>query len=135
MIKPKKITISDIDGIEHNFIIYRFEAMIAFKIVSKSLPIISNMIRGENLKLEDKEIEDIVVEILSYSEKVTEKDTIKLNGLHLINNHVPDLDTLLTLIKELNDYNTNFLEIGKIFKEVQEFRTTINQLNTKMSIL
>lgn len=135
-IKPKNITLNDMDGEPCEYIITRFEAINGFKILSKTLPFLLDIVKNNDYSSSEektKDIEILLCQILSYCYRVTKDGEFKLDSKHIIDNHVPDMDTLLLLLKELNDYNSNFFKLGEAMKKLAELKDQASELLTRIS--
>lgn len=106
MIKPKKITLKDIDGQEHSYNISRFPATKGREILAKypmsNLPKLGQYVQSK----------EAMLELMQYVEVVLEDGgTLPLKTEALIDNHVPDGETLIKLEFEMLKYNTSFFGI------------------------
>ena len=107
MIKPKPITIVDMDGGERSYTIHRIPAIAAREIVAQypvnALPKVGEYATNEAMMLK----------ILSYVTVDLNGNEQPLNTRALIDNHVPDFETLLKIEWAMMDYNTSFFASGK----------------------
>lgn len=104
LLKPKSI---EIKGVK--FIISQMPCTVAqevaFKLPPGLLPLVGNFTQAE----------DMYVKMLSYCERVYDDGRhIKLINKDLIDNHVPDFDTLLQLEREVIEYNYGFFDTEKL---------------------
>ena len=102
LIQPKEI--------EVNGKIYRiskFPATVGREIVAK-YPV-SNMPKLGDYKVS----EEVMLKLMSYVEVVLPERSIRLSTQELVNNHVPDWETLAQLEWEMLSYNCSFLTNGK----------------------
>lgn len=99
MIKPKEITVVDIDGDEKKYIITRFPATVGMEILyrlpSSGIPKIGDF--GEL-----KEVRD---DIFKYVYAVTENGEIALTTKALIDNHITDGETAYRIMGSMLSYN------------------------------
>ena len=106
-IKPKEITLTDVDGDEHTYVISRFPATVGREIIAK-YPITNIPKLGEYLQSEAA-----MMLLMSYVSKVLPDNggSLRLETRALIDNHVPDGELLLKLEFEMFRYNTSFFGI------------------------
>lgn len=105
-IKPQEITLKDVDGDEHTYVISRFPATVGREIIAK-YPITNIPKLGEYLQSEAA-----MMLLMSFVSKVLEDGThLRLETRALIDNHVPDGELLLKLEFEMFRYNTSFFGI------------------------
>jgi len=118
LIKPKEIEVKDIDGDTHKIIISRFNALDGYEIVANFPKTVFN--KGESFA----QHREVLVKILSHCEKVKpDGEKIRLTTEGLINNHITDFEMILKILKEMGEYNTNFLQVFKkqdILTKLQE---------------
>lgn len=96
------------DGGTKSFIIHKFDAISGREIVTQyptsGLP-----------KLGDyKTNEDIMFKMMCFVKVKTGDTEVTLNSRDLVNNHVPDWETLMRLEAALMEYNCSFFRNGKI---------------------
>ncbi len=102
LIKPKEISVKDVDGIEKSFIISRLPATVGREILTK-YPL------SNAPKIGDYEVsKEAMLKMMSYVCVVIEGDDIALKTQTLIDNHVPDGEALIRLELEMLKYNTSF---------------------------
>jgi len=138
MIKPKNITIKDIDGKERKFIISRFPATdgmeILYKLPTAAIPKIGDF---DALKEARNDIFKFV-----YVE--TDGGELALKTKALIDNHTGDAETAIKVMKEIIEYNYSFFQSGilsnflnKLSKRIpiiaQEILTRFSQQSSKRS--
>lgn len=106
MIKPKTITVVDIDGDEKQYIITRFPATVGMEILyrlpSSGIPKIGDF-------AELKEVRD---DIFKYVYAVTENGEISLSTNALIDNHITDGETAYKVMGAMLSYN--YQTVGKL---------------------
>ncbi len=136
MIKPKTITVKDIDGQQREFIITRFPATdgmeILYKLPTSALPKIGDF---DTLKEARNDIFKFVYV------NIGDKD-MPLSTKALIDNHTGDAETAIKVMKEIIEYNYSFFQNGilSVFLErvakkipdiVQEILTRFSQQSSK----
>lgn len=102
LLQPKEI---DING--KTYRISKFPATVGREIVAK-YPV-SNMPKLGDYKVS----EEVMLKLMSYVEVVLPERSIRLSTQELVNNHVPDWETLAQLEWEMLSYNCSFLTNGK----------------------
>ena len=118
LIKPLDITITDIDGIDRHYRISRFPAVVGLEIIAK---VPSNI---ATLSKQLPYLKELVLQMCKYIAVDAPTDDggtheITLSTQALIDNHVPDGQTLLRLLFELIRHNTSFF--GRADQSIQEF--------------
>ena len=108
MIKPKQVTIETMDGEVREYTISRIPATHAREIVSQ-YPI------SAVPKIGDYKVnEAMMLKMLSYVTVTTaEGAELALTNRTLIDNHVPDWETLAKIEMAMVEYNTSFFSSGK----------------------
>lgn len=104
LLKPKEI---DVNG--YKFIISQMPCTVAqevaFKLPPGLIPIMGNFTQAE----------DMYVKMLSFCERVYDDGKhIKLINKTVIDNHIPDFQTLLLLEREVIEYNYGFFNPEKL---------------------
>lgn len=109
MLEPKEITITTQAGEDKNYILSKFPAIAGREIIAK-YPI-SGM-----PKLGDYEVnEETMLKLMSFvSVRTSDGGELRLTTKELINNHVPDWETLARIEIEMMGYNCSFFQNGKI---------------------
>lgn len=121
LLKPKKVSIKSLDGVDCNFTIHRLPATLGREIAYQYLP--ANMPKvGDYAK--SKELSD---KMLAYVCADINGDLVPLVGDDLINNHCHDWEVMSKLEDVMLDYNTSFLADGKgsIFSRIFERSMTL----------
>ena len=136
MIKPKTITVKDIDGQQREFIITRFPATdgmeILYKLPTAALPKIGDF---DTLKEARNDIFKFVYV------NIGDKD-MPLSTKALIDNHTGDAETAIKVMKEIIEYNYSFFQNGilsvfleRVAKKIpdiaQEILTRFSQQSSK----
>ncbi len=106
MIKPKDISVVDIDGVEKKYIITRFPATIGMEILYR-LPASGIPKIGDFEQL--KEVRD---DIFKHVYAITENGEIALTTKALIDNHITDGETAYKVMGAMLTYN--FQSVGKL---------------------
>jgi len=127
LIKPKEIELTDIDGETHKFNISRFNALDGYELVSNFPKTMFN--KGESFA----QHREVIVKILAHCEKIDkEGNKIRLKTEGLINNHIPDFELLLKLLKEMGEYNTNFLQLFKKSNFIDQLKAKLPSIAQKI---
>lgn len=107
LIKPKDITIKDLDGVEHTFIISRLPATVGREILAK-YPV------ANAPKIGDYGVSSEAMRLMMKYVAIPREmaDPLCLTTQALIDNHIPDGQTLIRLEFEMLGYNTDFFGIG-----------------------
>lgn len=126
MIKPKEITISDMDGNERKYIISRVPATQAREIITQ-YPI------SAIPKLGDYSVnEAMMLKLMAHVACVTDSKEIMLTTRSLIDNHVPDWETLAKIEMAMAEYNCSFFAAGKSSSFFEGLAVKAQALITKM---
>lgn len=105
LLEPKTV---EING--YKFIISKMPCTVAqeviFKLPTGLIPLLSNF----------SQTEEVAFKMLSYCERVYEdgQPNIKLISKTIIDNHVPNFDTLIKLEQECLQYNYDFFNDGRV---------------------
>ena len=107
LIKPLDLTITDLDGIERTYRLGRFPAVAGLEIIAK---VPSNV---ATLSKQLPHLRELVLQMCKYVAVDVPTDDggtheVVLSTQALIDNHVPDGQTLLRLMFELMRHNTSF---------------------------
>lgn len=104
LIKPQEVTVTDTDGLEYQYIISRLPAVEGREILSlyplSNAPKIGDYANSEKGMLL----------LMKYVERVYPDNNIRLTTKALIDNHVPDAETLVKLELEALKYNVSFFK-------------------------
>ena len=108
MIEPKEIEVTSIDGELKKYRISKIPAIPARAIVAK-------YVLGGIPKVGDYDTNhEQMLKLMGYVEAPSGDGWIKLETESLINNHVPDFETLMRIEFKMLTYNTSFFQKGKI---------------------
>lgn len=130
LIEPKTITITDQSGKERSYIISKFPAVAGREIVTKypiaALP-----------KIGDYDVsEATMLKLMSYI-AVDTGVPLRLSIRSLVDNHVPDWETLAKLEMAMMEYNCSFFQDGRISNTLAKFAQkalqSISQILTALS--
>lgn len=123
MLEPKEITISTQAGEDKVYTISKFPAVAGREIIAK-YPI-SGM-----PKLGDYEVnEETMLKLMKYvSARTSDGSQIALTTKALIDNHVPDWETLARIEIEMMGYNCSFFQQGKISSFLDTITANAKQL-------
>jgi hypothetical protein len=116
MIQPKEITLTDQDGRPRQYTISKFPAVEGREIVAKypisALP-----------KLGDYKVsEETMLKLMCYVAVTNSNGTpLPLITRALVNNHVPDFETLAKLEMAMMEYNCSFFRDARISNFLNEF--------------
>lgn len=106
LIKPKEVAIKDVDGIEKMFVISRLPAVTGREILAK-YPL------SNAPKIGDYEVsKEAMLKMMAYVCVTVDGEDIPLKTSTLIDNHVPDGESLIRLELEMLKYNTSFFGNG-----------------------
>lgn len=102
LIKPKEVAVKDADGVEKTFIISRLPAITGREILAK-YPL------SNAPKIGDYEVsKEAMLKMMAYVCVQVSGEEIPLKTQTLIDNHVPDGESLIRLELEMLKYNTSF---------------------------
>ena len=132
MIEPLEIEIELPDGKGvKTFTIHKFDAIAGREIISQypmsGLPKLGDYATNEQ----------IMLKIMTYVTVVTGETSIALASANLVNNHVPDWETLIKLEWEVMQYNCSFFRNGKastfLDDMLESLRESIMSILTNLS--
>lgn len=110
MLKPLDVTLVDMDGVSRSYVVARLPAIQAREVVCNyplsALP-----------KLGDYKVnEQMMFKLLSFAGvRQDNGEVLMLSTPVLVNNHVPDWETLLKLERAMIEHNVSFFPKGKTF--------------------
>ncbi len=126
LIKPEQVTIDDMEGEKHTFIISRFPAIDAREIITQY---------PKSAVGDYQQNERVLLKMMKCVAAISvDGNEIILSSRDLINNHVPDGDTLLKLESKILEYNTNFFKKGGVLGVLGQFLARSRQSNTQTQI-
>lgn len=108
LIKPEEVVIKDRDGVEKTYIISRLPAIVGREVLAKypiaNIPKLGDYAVGE----------EIMLKLMSHvAVPMDVGHPLRLSTRGLINNHVPDAESLLKLEIKMLEYNTSFFGQGR----------------------
>jgi hypothetical protein len=108
LIQPKTVDIKDRDGNIKQFVISRLPA-VASRYIMANYPVSNIPKLGEY-----KASEEAMLKLMGYVAVVVEgrEDPLRLSNIDLINNHVPDGESLLRIEFAMLEYNYSFFGQG-----------------------
>ncbi len=102
LLQPKSIQVITQSGEEKTYLISKFPAIAGREIIAKyplsALPQVGNY--GTN--------EETMLKLMSFVAIPTSADPIRLATADLVNNHVPDWETLMAIEGKMLEYNCSF---------------------------
>lgn len=124
MIKPKEIKIKTLDGEEKKYVIHRFDCITGRELLTQ-YPITGAPKIG---KYEDNKT--LMLTLMSFVQVVLSDGTkLALDSETLINNHVPDAETLLKIEYETFKYNYSFFRSGDVFGVLAQLVSAVKGSN------
>lgn len=121
MLEPKEITIKTQAGTDKVYTISKFPAVAGREIIAK-YPI-SGM-----PKLGDYQVnEETMLKLMCYVSVKTGGGNIALTTKALIDNHIPEWETLARIEIEMMGYNCSFFQQGKISNFLDTIKANANQ--------
>lgn len=136
LIKPKEITLkTEVGGEENNktFNIGRYPAISSIEMVTRGAALLRDAVKGNpaNSEAYAKSFQKLGVDMCAYVEvQMPDGNYTPLSNSHLINAHITDADMFLMLMREVHDYNTNFMNTVRIFKTS---RTLLDQAKAQIT--
>lgn len=107
MIEPKEITLTTQAGVERTYIISKFPAVAGREIVTK-YPVSNIPKLGEY-----QQSEEVMLKLMAFTASVSpDGNQVALTTRALVDNHVPDWETLAKLEWSQLEYNTSFFGNG-----------------------
>jgi hypothetical protein len=104
---PKEITVTTQDGQERSYIISKFPTIAGREIVAK-YPV------SAMPKVGDYEVnKDVMLKLMAFVAVKTDNGELRLTTSTLVDNHVPDWETLAKIELEMIGYNCSFFQNGK----------------------
>lgn len=115
LIQPKDIMLTDQDGKERHYILSKFPAIEGREIVAKypisALP-----------KLGDYGVsEETMLKLMAFVAVDNNGTPLRLTTRALVNNHVPDFETLAKIEMAMMEYNCSFFRDARISTFLNEF--------------
>lgn len=119
MIKPTEITLETLDCGPKTYVISKLPATVGREILVKYIPAIMPKIGDYKVS------EEVMFKMMAYVAVKFDDPAIaplRLTTEALINNHVPDWETLSRLELQMIDYNTSFFRNGKALNFLTAFK-------------
>lgn len=124
LLKPKDLIVKDQDGIERKYIISRFPATVGREMLCQypitGLPKIGDYAANDALMLK-------LMSYVAVPPKLGVGTPLRLTERILVNNHVPDGETLMVIEKEMLTYNTSFFLREKTLTFFDAIMQTVTQ--------
>ncbi len=108
LIEPKEITIKTMAGDDRTYILSKFPAITGREIVTQ-YPISAVPKLGDY-----KTNEALMLKIMGFVAAPVDNSQLRLSTAALVNNHVPDCETLMKIEIYMLEYNTSFFSSGRI---------------------
>lgn len=125
MLEPKTIQVKTQAGVEKTFIISKFPAIAGREIICKypmsGLPKIGDYAVNE----------ETMLKLISYVSVQTEGGDVRLQTRELVDNHIPDWETLSKIEIEMMSYNCSFFQNGMISDFFDNIKAKAQQLTSK----
>lgn len=107
MLQPKEILVKTLDGDERTYVISKFPAVAGREIIAQYPTSLMPKLGDYQLN------EQIMLKLMAYVGVPREgKDPLMLTTRALVDNHVPDWETLARLELAVMDYNCSFFKSG-----------------------
>lgn len=143
LIKPKEVTLTSSVGgeeIKKTFQIGRYPATVAVEMTTRGAALLRDAIKGSasNSREFAKSFQELGNDMCRYVEaQMPNGDYVALENEHLINAHIADADMFLQLMREVHDYNTNFMNTGRLFSTsrslMDQARAQITEILSRFS--
>ena len=136
LLKPKQVTIADIDGELRQYTISRVDCVTGREIYAKY--ILSNLPKVGDYGVS----EETMYKLMSFvAVETSDGRQQRLNTPALVKNHVPDWEALQRIEQEMLNYNTSFFSSGRIStffedlcqKVMQKFTETLTLSSEPLS--
>jgi hypothetical protein len=129
MIEPKEIQIKTQAGVEKTYVLSKFPSIAGREIISK-YPVTNAPKLGDYLQSEE-----VMMKLLSFVAVVTsEGKPLALTTRALVDNHVPDWETLMRLEWAQLEYNCSFFKAGLISSFSESFSPKVAKWISKTLI-
>lgn len=108
LIEPEEIKVSGADGVEKSYVISKFPCIQGREIIA-GYPLSAAPKLGDY-----KANEEIMLKLMGFTEVVMDDgDNINLGSRVMIDQHLPDWETLVKIEKAMIEYNCSFFGKGK----------------------
>lgn len=108
LLEPKEISLKTMTGEERPYLLSKFPAIAGREIVSQ-YPISAVPKLGDY-----RTNEALMLKIMGFVAVPTDSSELRLSTAALVDNHVPDYETLMKIEFLMMDYNTSFFSSGKV---------------------
>ena len=108
LIEPKEIKVTTQAGDERTYNVHKFPAISGREIITQ-YPVTAAPKVGEY-----KANEEMMVKLMAYVTVDVGGEPLSLTNKQLIENHIPDWQTLMKIEKEVLEYNCSFFAQGKL---------------------
>lgn len=124
MLDPKEVTVTTASGEERTYLIGKFPALPGLELVARLGSAAAAVSRDPQPAI------DLMARLLAYvAVPGANGEPLELKTAALVNNHIPDWETGLRLIKEVAVYNTSFFRNEKILGSLAGFAKTFKLKN------
>lgn len=145
LIKPKTITLkSDVGGEKNQktFNIGRYPATESIEMITRGAALLRDAVKGNPANSEQyaKSFQKLGNDMCKFVEaQMPSGEFVALSNDHLINAHISDGDMFLLLMREVHDYNTGFMNTGRILGTsrslMEQAKAQITQIFSRFSDL
>ena len=118
LIKPKEITIES-GSDKKTFQVGRYPATQAVEMITRGAALLRDAVKGNpaNSEAYAKSFQKLGNDMCQFVEaKMPNGDYTPLSTEHMIDAHIADADMFFQLMREVHDYNTNFMNTGALFR-------------------
>lgn len=128
-LEPKEITVPTQAGDERTYIIGKFPAVPGLDLLVRLSSIAADRLSNPQPAI------DMIPKLMAYVAVPRDgADPLPLTTAALVNNHVPDWETGLRLLKEVVTYNTSFFREGRGSDFFKKFALSSTLLNSATSM-
>ena len=127
LLKPKEVTLIDLDGDEHKFNIGRYDLESGLSIIAEFPSIAGSLLKNPNTE----NVRDFCWKVLKFSEIVKDDVTIQLKTKDLVLNHIIDPELCYKLVLLIHAHNTNFSKPENLYGILDKFSGIAKPLITK----
>ncbi len=137
LIDPKEITLkSNVRNVTKEFNIGYYPATEGIRLLglfAESVDVAARNKKHETSGLFGDNLQKLAIEVCKYCDvKLSNGNWQRLDSKSMIDSHVPDYELLLSLVREVHDYNSNFFNTTKLLKKSLGFVDQIKMQATKM---
>ncbi len=128
LIQPEEVVITSMDGEDITYVISRLPATVAREVITQypisALPKLGEYPRNEELMLK-------MMKYVGIAGKGKDGDPLMFNTRGMVDNHVPDFETLLKLEMAMLEKNCHFFSKGGVSKFLQGAADKVQVLLTQ----